>query len=504
MFKIDNLTIETVKGRKLIDNLTFALNSGDKLAIIGEEGNGKSTLLKAIANKSIEYCKISGKITQGEKFGYLEQKLPIHCQNKTVFQFLTDSDCLEPNYEIFNNKKLNQYFSQFGFDFSLIEDDVKLSALSGGEQVKMQIIKILLQEPSILLLDEPTNDLDIETLEWLENFINQCNKPIIFVSHDETLLEHCANMILHLEQLIRKSQPKHTLFKGGYLEYVSTREKSISKQTQIALAERREKEKKEQILRQIKEKVKNAINATKDAASARIIVKKMASVKAQERKLNNSETTEIPDVEENIKLLTDKKVNFPNQKELLNIHIKELTVPNKELSKNVDLHLKGAQKVAIIGRNGCGKSTLLKTILPVLSQTPGLKVGYFSQNYYETLDYNKTPIEELNQADFTFNAQTFLGSLKFTMEEMNQKISNLSEGQKAKLLLLKLIVEKNNVLVLDEPTRNLSPLSNPVIRQMLNQFNGAIIAVSHDRKFIKCVCNKVLELTANGLKEVEL
>ena len=510
MLSINKLTIETLKGRKLIKDLSFELNAGDKLAIIGEEGNGKSTLLKAIYDKNLikDYCLITGEIKTNQKLGYLEQKISNYWQNFSVFDYLTYINPNQFNYDILSNNLLNIYMNEFNLNKDILRNNILIKNLSGGEQVKLQLLKILLQEPTILLLDEPTNDLDIETLQWLEQFIKSYKNPIIFISHDETLLENCANIILHIEQLIKKTQPKHTLFRGNYNDYVEIRQNSIEKQTQVALYERAQDEKRMEKWQKIYNKVNNDLHSIsrRDPHGGFLLKKKMQSVKSQEKRFERErkEFTEIPDVEESIKLLVDENVTFPNQKILLDININELTVPNKTLSRNINLLIKGPQKLAIIGQNGCGKTTLLNTLLPVLKQTTGLKVGHFSQNYAETLNFNKTPIEELSIANAQCNPQTYLGSLKFTTEEMTHKIANLSEGQKAKLLLLKLIVEKNNVLVLDEPTRNLSPLSNPVIRAMLNKYNGAIIAVSHDRKFIKNVCNLVYKLDKNGLHTVEI
>lgn len=230
----------------------------------------------------------------------------------------------------------------------------------------------------------------------------------------------------------------------------------------------------------------------------------MANIKAQEKKLQDEELTEIPEVEEAINLIVDKNIVVPNQKKVIDVNIKELKAGGKKLSQNINFKIFGPQKVAITGNNGCGKTTFLKTILPILQNTTSLKVGYFSQNYSENLNYSATPVEELQEANATLNPRTLLGCLKFTREEMEHKISDLSEGQKAKILITKLIVQKNNVLVLDEPTRNLSPLSNPIIRGVLKNFNGAIITVSHDRKFINEICDEVYKLDKEGLKKIEL
>lgn len=165
--------------------------------------------------------------------------------------------------------------TEFGLDKKILEDNTLIKNLSGGEQVKLQMVKILCKNPTVLLLDEPTNDLDINTLEWLENFIKSSELPIIFISHDETLLENCANRILHIEQLMKKVKPKFTLAKCSYDEYVDSRRRGIEKQTQIAYNERREKAKQEEILRQIKQKVENSLNASKkDPSNGRIVAKK--------------------------------------------------------------------------------------------------------------------------------------------------------------------------------------------------------------------------------------
>ena len=281
---------------------------------------------------------------------------------------------------------------------------------------------------------------------------------------------------------------------------MQSRERGIEKQTQIAYSERREKAKKEEVLRQIKQKVENAlVAAKKDPSTGRIVAKKMANIKSQEKRMENENLTEIPDVEEAINLIVDKSVTLPNQKKILDFQLDKLKIGDRELSSNIDLKINGPKKIAIVGENRCGKTTLLKKLLPVLQQTTGLKVGYFSQDYSENLDFTKTPVQELTDANINFNPRTLLGSMKFTREEMEHKIASLSEGQKAKILISKLILEKNNVLVLDEPTRNLSPLSNPIIRGALQEYNGAIITVSHDRKFISEICDEVFELNKDGL-----
>lgn len=505
--EVKNLTIETLRGRCLIENLSFQLNDGDKMAVIGEEGNGKSTLMKALINENLvsEYCNVFGVVKRLGRIGYLEQKLDFGWNDFFVVEyFLKDSLNGEIQFEKYNElNQIERILKRLGFKIEYLHEDMKIGSLSGGEKVKLQIAKLLFEKPDIIFLDEPTNDLDIETLEILEDYIMKTSEPIMFISHDETLLESVANRILHIEQLVKKSKPKHTLEKCSYQQYVLLRQRNIEHQTQIAFNERREKERKEEVLRQIKQKVENAlVSAKKDPSSGRIIAKKMANVKSLERRYENEEMTEIPDVEEAISIIVDKSISLPARKKILDLQLKNFSVGNHLLSKDVSLQIYGAKKVAIIGKNGSGKTTLLKQILMELSKTKGVKVGYFSQNYSEVLDFDKNACEQVFESNPNLNSATLLGCLKFTREEMLKKVSDLSEGQKAKIALLKLVIEGNNVLVLDEPTRNLSPLSSPVIRKMLKAFNGAIITVSHDRKFISEICEEVYSLSRESLKKV--
>ena len=508
MFNVNNLKIETKKGRVLIENLSFVLNSGDKLAIIGEEGNGKSTLLKALISPKLveDYAAISGTIsTGGAKIGYLEQKLNDFWNDFDIVDYFVHNQFSKEidydNYDLVHKFCAN--LKSLGVDENLIENQTKIGNLSGGEKVKLQLAKLMTCDYDCYFLDEPTNDLDIETLEFLERFIKNQNNPVVFISHDEVLLENVANRILHIEQLIKKSKPKFTLEKCGYKDYVLARNRAIEHQTQVAYSERREQKKKEEILKQIKEKVRQDIKeCRRDPSTGRVLVKKMRNIKAQETRLENKELTEIPDVEEAIKIIANQNISLPSQKKIIDVTFETLYAGEKLLARNVSLAIYGAKKVAIVGKNGCGKTTLIRKLLPILRQTPGLKVGYFSQNYNENLGFNDTPINVLTNANKTLNPQTLLGCLKFTKEEMEHKIQDLSEGQKAKLSLLKIIIENNNVLVLDEPTRNLSPLSNPTIRELLNSYHGAVISVSHDRKFISEVCDQTCELCEKGLVKV--
>lgn len=503
--QVKNLCIETKKGRKLIENLSFNLNEGDKIAVIGEEGNGKSTLLKAIYNQNLisDFAIIKGEVVKNNaKIGYLEQKLNDYWGSFAVFDyFLKRFEESDRDYEIYNKEfVLKKLFKKYNLNEDYLNEDFLIKNLSGGEKVKLQLIKLEFYENDIYFFDEPTNDLDIETLGILERFMLETKKPILFISHDETLLENVANQILHIEQLKRKGEPKHTLKKCGYSEYAIDRERNFVHQTEVALNERRVLREQQIKLQHIKDRVQQAIrDACRKPNEGRILVKKMKNILSQERRFENKDLTEIPEREEAVKLIVDESVSVYNKRKVLDLDLECLMVENKKLADNIKLEVFGSDKVVIIGKNGCGKSTLIKEIKRKMVCDNGLKVGYFSQNYQENLNYEKSLLEEIDSLNSGFNARTVLSTLNFTTEEMEHNISDLSEGQKAKALILKLLISKCNVLLLDEPTRNLSPLSNPVLRSMLKKYNGVVISVSHDRKYITEVCNKIYELTPEGL-----
>ena len=238
-----------------------------------------------------------------------------------------------------------------------------------------------------------------------------------------------------------------------------------------------------------------------DPHGAKVLKKKMHSLKSQERKLDETELTEVPDVEESISF-SFEEVEIPRAKNIINLNIDELKVSNKVLSKNIKLDVIGNVHLCIIGKNGVGKSTLIKIIYNELKDRNDIKVGYMPQTYDDILNNYKYVLDFVcpnGSKDEITKARMFLGNMKFTRDEMISNIKDLSNGTKAKLFLVKLVLDKCDVLILDEPTRNVSPLSNPVIRNVLNEYKGTIISVSHDRKYINEVVNALYILTSNGL-----
>lgn len=513
MLEFNNITITLKKdNRPIIKDFNFILYPKDKIAIIGEEGNGKSTLLKLVMDKNsvLKYVDVKGNInTHSLKIGYLEQSLSDEWNDEVVLDyFLKDKPNEEVNYD--NYSYLSDIYNTFHkFNLSNNILDRTINSLSGGEKVKLQLIKILSNNPKILLLDEPTNDIDMDTLKWLEDFINNSEQAILYVSHDETLLEHTANGIIHIESLKKKTECKHTISYENYKSYIEKRERMLSHQEMIARKEERDYNKQMKSFEEIYQKVDYQLNTITraDPHTAALIKKKMKSLKSQEKRFEREKEsfTEVPDTEDAINIRNTLTEEIPSGKKVLELKIDDLKVNEKVLSKNINLSIYGNKHIVIIGKNGVGKTTLIKKIYSSLKDRNDLHVGYMPQNYEELLDLNKTPLELLlennTSSEYKTITRTYLGSLKFTHNEVINKIKYLSGGQKAKLLLIKLILDKSNVLVLDEPTRNLSPLSNPVIRKLLKEFKGTIISVSHDRKYIDEVCPYIYELTKDGLIE---
>lgn len=498
MLEASHITI-TIGTRTLIDDLSFVLNKKEKIAIIGEEGDGKSTLLKCLLGLC-DYATMTGTVeTKGKRIGYLPQFLDDAEKDKTVFTFLFENQ--EGYYEKVND--FYRYLRELKLEDEIL--DKPMFVISGGEQIKIQLLKLLLDKYDILFLDEPSNNLDLMTILWLEKFIQQVDLPILYISHDEVLLENTATGILHLEQVRKKTCSRHTFLRVGYRQYVDLRLRSLVKQEQQASFEEKEYEKKQKKLDQITKKVeyRQETISRRDPHGGRLLKKKMHNLKAQARKLEAISLTEYPDVEESIRL-SFPQVEVPRQKKILALKDFPLKIGDKHLSSSITLTVTGGEHIAIVGENGSGKTTLLKEIAKQLMMRTDLVVGYFAQNYDEQLDEEQTPLAFLTtsgEKDELTLIRTQLGNLKVAPWEMEMPIRLLSGGTKAKILLVKLYLSQANVLLLDEVTRNLSPLSNPVIRQALKKYPGVIISISHDRKFLAEVVDRYYALTSDGLHE---
>ena len=511
MLQVRKLHIAMKKDlRELVRDFTFALNPGDKAAIIGEEGNGKSTLLKLIYDENLVegYAEWSGTIQKdGMILGYLSQELPEEDRDKTAYEFC----CGEEAFLDSSPKEVADAAAKLRFPADLFYSDRKMGTFSGGEKVKLRMALLTLRRPDCYLLDEPSNDLDIETLEWLESFIRECPQPVLYISHDEMLLENTANVIIHLEQLRRKTLPRYTVARMGYRRYVEERLSKFAHQEQVAKKEREEERKRQEKLRKIEQKVQHQLDniaySDRDHVG-KMLKKKMKSVKSMEHRFDREreDMTEFPDSEEAILVGFGPDTAVPGGKTVVDFTLPRLEAGGELLARNIRLYVRGAEHVCIIGNNGAGKTTLLRQIANELLPRRDLRAAYMPQDYGETVDQGQTPVEFLaksGEKEELTRVKTYLGSMKYTPEEQGHSIAELSGGQKAKLFFLKMILDGANVLVLDEPTRNFSPLSGPVIRGILRDFPGCIISVSHDRRYIGEACGTLYRMTPGGLVEEE-
>ena len=511
MLQVRSLTITHRKDlRTIVRDFDLVLNRGDKAVLIGEEGNGKSTLLKWIYDPALveDYADAEGiRTAQGELMGYLPQELREEDKTKTVYEYFSDL----PAFQAADPFELKKTAAEVGFPDTLFYSGQEMRSLSGGERVKVQMAGLLLKKPDILLLDEPSNDIDLEALKWLETMINRFSGSVLFISHDETLIERTANRVILIEQLRRKSVSRVTVANVPFRIFREERERAFEKQKQEAYSERREEKKAMERFRRIEQTVESDLRniSRQDPHGGRLLKKKMKAVKSLEKRYEreHEDLTEIPEMESPITIRFERQKAMPSGKTVIEYFTPELKSPEgRVLAENVALNVRGPEKICIIGDNGTGKTTLIRKIAEELLGRQDLKACYMSQNYEETLPFDLTPPEYLapsGKKDEVTMVRTYLGSMKYTADEMFHPIRELSGGQKAKLLLLKISLTEADVLILDEPTRNFSPLSGPEVRGILKQFPGAIISVSHDRKYISEVCDKIFRLTAGGLEEIE-
>lgn len=506
MPEIRNLTIQQrVSGRTLVSDLSFTIQAGDRIAIIGEEGNGKSTLLKYLYDPALvaPYADVTGSVRMdGRRAGFLYQELPETEQSKSVCDFLTGRGA----FDTAADSELLRRASELGLAPERIYSEQRVSTLSGGEKVKLQLLAVLAGRPDLLMLDEPTNDIDIETLQYLTEFLLHTPLPVLYVSHDETLLEDTATAVIHLEQLHLKTECRSGFYRLPYRVYVESRMSAFQRQEQRARKEAAEYRAKVERYRRLFERVQADQNRISrgDPHGGRLLKKKMHAVKAAGRRLESEEKrlTALPVFEDAIKLAFPPILQ-PRGKEILRCSLPELSVAGRVLCRNVELVVHGGEHVGIFGKNGVGKTTLLAHIAEELLARSDVRTFYMPQNYAELLPRGCTSVGFLapdgDKAAVTA-ARLLLGSAHFTREEMLAPIGALSGGQRAKLCLLRPILSGADVLILDEPTRNFSPLSNPVIRGILRGYGGAILSVSHDRKYLLEVTETLYRQTPKGLR----
>lgn len=496
-------------GNTIFSNISFSVPDNARIGLVGPNGAGKTTLLKIMTGQQ-ELTSGQFTINKGLKVGYIAQENGLD-EDKTIWdEMLTVfNDLIEKNKKITKmqeqiadhpeDEDLLKRYDQLAYDFEqeggfTYQAEIKsilngfnfkentwnkvIGTLSGGEKTRLAFVKLLLQKPPVLLLDEPTNYLDLDTLDWLEAFLKNYQGAIITVSHDQYFLDHLANQIFEL------NFGKLTTFKGNYSQYVKERELMDSQQ-EAAYEKQQEKIKKEEEFIQ-----KNLVRAstTKRAQSRRKVLDKMERIKPPKHKQK-------------------VRINFtserPSGKEVL--IAKDLTIgyPDKVMVSDIDFQVNKNDRVAIIGPNGIGKSTLLKTIMKKLEPKDGsikygasLDIGYYDQEL-QSLDPSKTVLDTIWDRHKTMpekDVRSILASFLFTAEDIDKTVGQLSGGQKARLTLTVLSLEKDNFLLMDEPTNHLDIEAKEVLEEALDNYDGTLLFVSHDRYFINELANKIISV----------
>ena len=496
-------------GNTIFSNISFSVPDNARIGLVGPNGAGKTTLLKIMTGQQ-EPTSGQFTINKGLKVGYIAQENALD-EDKTIWdEMLTVFDNLiEKNKRITKmqeqiaehpeDEDLLKRYDQLAYDFEqeggfTYQAEIKsilngfnfkentwqkvIGTLSGGEKTRLAFVKLLLQKPPVLLLDEPTNYLDLDTLDWLEAFLKNYQGAIITVSHDQYFLDHLANQIFEL------NFGKLITFKGNYSQYVKERE-LMNNQQEAAYEKQQEKIKKEEEFIQ-----KNLVRAstTKRAQSRRKALDKMERIKPPKHKQK-------------------VRINFtsdrPSGKEVLIARDLTIGYPDKTMVSDIDFQVNKNDRVAIIGPNGIGKSTLLKTIMKKLEPKDGsikygasLDIGYYDQEL-QSLDPSKTVLDTIWDRHKTMpekDVRSILASFLFTAEDIDKTVGQLSGGQKARLTLTVLSLEKDNFLLMDEPTNHLDIEAKEVLEQALDNYDGTLLFVSHDRYFINELANKIISV----------
>ena len=505
MIKINHLTITQNKDlRDLVSDLNINIQDGEKVAIIGEEGNGKSTLLRTLMGEKLADFSIRGEIQCDlQSLAYIPQHIPEELKKKSLqdYFFLESADL---DFSI-----LYRLAEELHFDSSRFASDQEIGSLSGGEALKIQLIHELAKPFEILFLDEPSNDLDLETVNWLKGHIQKTRQTVIFISHDEDFLSQTADTIVHL-QLVKHRKEAETLVEHlDYDRYSEQRKANFARQSQQAANDQRAYDKTMEKHRRVKQNVETALRATKDSTAGRLLAKKMKTVLSQEKRFEKTaqSMTQKPLEEEEIRLFFSDIQPLPASKILIQLEKENLSIGDRVLVQELQLTVRGQEKIGIIGPNGIGKSTLLAELQRLLNVKREISLGFMPQDYHKKLQLDLSPIAYLNQTgekEELQKIQSHLASLNFSYPEMQHQIRSLSGGQQGKLLLLDLVLRKPNFLLLDEPTRNFSPTSQPEIRKLFITYSGGLVTVSHDRRFLKEVCSTIYRLTELGLEVVNL
>ena len=510
---------------EILKDVTVSVNEGDKVGIIGANGEGKSTLFK-ILSKQISYDDGEVFIDKNKTLGYLSQHLDLEFDNTIYNEMLTvfsDLIALEnklSDLEVKMNEPYNEenaeyhnkifkdyntfqelYSHRGGYTYKgeisrvlkglgFLENDFnkEISKLSGGQKTRVALCKLLLRSPEILLLDEPTNHLDLEAIEWLEENLKSYKGTVLIVSHDRFFLDAVTNRTF---QVINGHV---NCYNAPYTKYLELRKKDYDAQLKAFNLQQAEIKRQEAIIEKFR-----SFNREKSIKAA----------ESRQKALDKMDKIDAPDAEKDASKISFE-ANVKSGFDVLHIENLSKTIGEKHLFSNLSLDLKRGEKIALIGENGRGKTTLFKIIMDKIKPDTGVKVlganvevGYYDQEQ-SNLSLNKTILDEVWD-DFpyltTSKLRTALGSFLFTGDDVFKTIDKLSGGEKCRINLLKLMLSKPNLLLLDEPTNHLDIPSREALEEAILSYDGTLIVISHDRYFLNKVIHKIIELEENGASE---
>jgi len=521
MLNVHQLTI-SFQGEDLFENISFRLQSGHRVGLIGKNGAGKSTLLKIIS-RELEHS--SGQISfekKDLKIGFLKQDIDF-VYGRTIleetYEAFSELKALERQLEDINTQlaertdyesqsyhdlmvDLNDVQQQYeilggynyqgetekiliGLGFKREDFDKLTDTFSGGWRMRIELGKLLLQQNDILLLDEPTNHLDIESIIWLEQFLKNYSGAVVIVSHDKMFLDNVTNRTIEIVLGQIYDMPK------SYSKYLELRAEQKSLQIAAQKNQQKQIEQTEKLIEKFRAKASKA-------TMAQSLIKKLDKI----------ERIRV-DEDDNSVMSVRFPISIQPGKVVLEAHNVSKSYGDLEVLKNVDLMVERGQKVAFVGQNGQGKSTLAKILVGELSAEGDIKlghnvqVGYFAQNQAEYLDGKKTVldtmIDEANEKNRS-KVRDILGAFLFRGEAVEKYVSVLSGGERNRLALAKLLLKPLNVLVMDEPTNHLDIQSKNVLKSALQNFEGTLLLVSHDREFLQGLNDVVYEFKDQKIK----
>ena len=520
MISVEKLTIDFT-GTPLFEEVSFLVNPKEKIALVGKNGAGKSTMLKVFAGLQQSS---GGRVSMPKDFkiGYLPQHLLVNDDKtvmdeaKTAFgdvidtqkrvEQLTQALAERTDYESAEYTELierlsieNERLTLMGADnmmseiertliglgFLRTDFDRPTSEFSGGWRMRIELAKILLSRPDLLLLDEPTNHLDIESIRWLEQFLATSSSSLLLVSHDRAFLDAVTTRTIEI------SLGQIYDYKVPYTKYVELR-----------------KERREQQLRAYENQQKMIADTEEFIERFRYKATKAVQVQSRIKALERLERIEV-DLEDNSSL----RLKFPPAPHsgVLPVDIEHLTKAYGDhvVLNNIDLQIHRGEKVAFVGKNGEGKSTLVKCIMQEIEHSGtmklghGVKIGYFAQNQASLLDENLTVFDTIDYVavgDIRTKIRDILGAFMFGGEASEKKVKVLSGGERSRLAMIKLLLEPVNLLILDEPTNHLDMRSKDVLKEAIQAFDGTVILVSHDRDFLDGLVTKVYEFGGGKVK----